>query len=857
MPSPSRIAALSVLAALATSCAEFVVPVRGVCGNRIVESGEDCDDPDDPQCGAANVEAACRLLCTPASGEEDEEDEEGEEGEELAVWRCEDGQRCGRDGVCRTPAGTFSDAPLRIDEAGARSIQRGDLDGDGRDELVFAFSEPDGMDVKVVYGDALDESTIVTLVDPIIAVLAVGDLTGDGLDDVFVAPESTPQVTEGSRVSLWRGSADRVPGVSVFPTLRTAGDDARLLVPTPERDRVLELAPAATRRWASGEAEAEELAPAAVDVARLGRRVAAADLDPNNGTCAGGPTLEGFARAELALALAGDGAVRLASSCGVDGLTELGSVALGGGTLGEAGALLVDGDGDGALDLLTQDGAGRVLIAYGVGDGGFHSSPAPQGAGDGAFASAPLLPVVTPGAGTLLAAADFDGDDALELVTERAFYPDPASCDASACERFAWPRPLEEAAAIDFNGDGALDVVGLHDDVLMVHLGGALGPLLFAAHEVGLNGAARELAVGDFNHDTVADVAFAELFEDELPSRADEVVRVVYGGSPSAWALESFGPFIEIERVVVEQTSRIVARTHDEQLRPAGAFIEPGAVEHDFGVALRRPTLVRAGEPAVAAVLVRPGDDAPRLGLLGFQGGTLSPYDVTTGDALDGSDAAGFHTLTAAIDLDGDDQDELLVLGPREGAGGVWVARLDPASRTWVVTSAFSVGPGFAARPIDAVSLAADHPPPGGGPGTTIAIGDLDGDGDPDVLATTDEPSPRVVALRNDDGALTAAGARVLTSPAAPALQLAHVAPWHADALGRARWVFAGVDGVALGRVNLAASTLELTPLLDAEVLAMTTADVNGDGLLDLALADAEEVSLHLAEESVGAPAPG
>jgi hypothetical protein len=89
-----------------------------VCGNHILEPGEECDNAS-PHCGQpdAGVTAACRIACNPA-----------------AMVACPSGYACGLDRVCRLPSGTYTVGP-GITIPGAK-VAIVDLDGDAAPDLV-------------------------------------------------------------------------------------------------------------------------------------------------------------------------------------------------------------------------------------------------------------------------------------------------------------------------------------------------------------------------------------------------------------------------------------------------------------------------------------------------------------------------------------------------------------------------------------------------------------------------------------------------------------------------------------------------------------------------------------------------
>ena len=820
-----RVRAHAPLGVLALAgCVDFVDPTLGVCGNRVVEEGEACDDPDDEACGLPSEPNACRLLCDPTA------EQSG----------CGDGQLCGSDGVCRRPSGGFDADTIDIDEEGARWMRVADLDGDGRQDLVVQFAEPD---IKIFHFDAASYE-LVSLRDPFAGIGAMGDFDDDGVGDVFLAPEPDHEPGGSSRVSLWRGAADRSPRSTDFATLRTEGEQGRVLAPTPERDRVIELVgPDHTRHWSSGAAAAVEMDAMGFGAAEPGRSIPSADLD--GGACEGAPDLVQFARPELAFAVPGAERVHVVSSCGGGTpAVSLPPVSLPGGRkLGGAGAFFFDADADGVLDLLAQSEGGRVHVAHGVGDGTFHSQrPPPPSGGDGMFDAVPLLSKVEPGAGRLLAVADFDADGAPELVTRTGYYPAPEQCGAE-CELLAWTVAPEEAVVVDFNHDGAPDIAAIFDDTLFVHLNGALPPFDFETHELELFGPTRHLVVGDFDRDTVQDLALAE-FDDDFEQ---EVIVAVYGGSVEPFGVERFGPFAGIDSLTVEQGRTFVARVQDADGRPAGAFVRRNEPEHDFGVVALGLDRARVeGQDSVGALTLLEEDGSAHLTQFQFVDGVLSPHDVVVGEAVDLDPHHALFALVQSIDLEGDGTDELVVLGSREGSGNVWLARLDGSGRHWTVESSQPTGVSVARRVVDE-DKQEDHPPPGGGPGAAVLVVDVESDGDSDILVTTDEDEPRLLWLENREGALVPGPILEVDD-----FELGSIAVWHPDEDGP-RFVVGGGDGLAFARIDAASASIDLDWIdEDVEVELVTTADVDGDGLLDLVYASEDAVVVRLALEIVG-----
>jgi FG-GAP-like repeat len=802
-------------------CYAFDEPQLGLCGNSIIETDEDCDDTDEEHC------RECHLVCTP----------------HVSTTGCPPSRVCGNDGLCRAASGEFAADPIRIDQAGTRWLAAGDLDGDHLEDIV---AQLDG-DLDAVHVSPQQSIDLVSAMGR----AAVGDLDDDGRADVVLgtfvgdAPGSLSVLREVREDDL-----TRVPAALVLPTLRTEGSFARL-VAVSEPDRVLELvAPDVTRAWHRGLQQALPLdPPLAIDPGQLAAAIAVADLDGDADPCADAVG----ARTEIALATIGAGAVSIASTCGGTDPFELvlrPPVVLPPGLgLGAAGTFFAAVNGDQQLDLVTQSEAGAVLVAYGVGDGTFHSdTDVPLASGDGNFAAAALW---SPDVGdeSLIAVADFDGDNAADLVTEHGYVLDPRTCTAPCL--VAWPQAVLAASAVDLNGDGALDLVSARERVLEVRLGhgGSADFGFTTAHEFPIAGTGSALAAGDFNGDTLSDVAFID-HGDSVETDVGDRVTVLYGGALDDWRLQSFGPFPTVESLVVDGLDTLVVRILDDQGRAAGAFIRPGASSADFGIEVHQPVVVRAGDArVVAAIALDPELDAERIVHFGFVDGALSPHDVVRGAILDGVPAGrGVDVLAAAIELGGDPEvDELVVLGTTAQGGTVWTFELDPATGEWSQLDRFVFDRGFARAPM---TVDEDAAPPSGGPGSSLAIGDVDGDGDADVLATTDEALPNAVVLVNDAGVLSATRLRETTH--FMAFELALLDHWHADGLGAMIWLVGGDDGVGLATVDLELGRLVIKDVSGAHASGLTAADVDGDGLLDLVIATDHDLRIHPAQERLG-----
>lgn len=176
------------------SCAELDEAELGVCGNHIHEPefGEDCDGSavqfgEGASCGSPSGSAPCRLACTA----------------QAVQTGCPPGWGCGTDGVCREPSGVL--------EAGAlpgevRAV--GDLDGDGRDDVVLRGSGgaaevaffTEGRNIAELF---VDPARRPISDDPAVLPI-VTRLTADGIDDLAL-----PLIGDDIAIRVFMGDSAR------------------------------------------------------------------------------------------------------------------------------------------------------------------------------------------------------------------------------------------------------------------------------------------------------------------------------------------------------------------------------------------------------------------------------------------------------------------------------------------------------------------------------------------------------------------------------------------------------------------------------------------------------------------------
>ena len=156
------------LAVLLAACTDFDTLDRGVCGNGLIEAGEDCDSTD-PSC------VRCAVTC----------DEQADCPTSAYA--------CGTDGLCHAPGGTLAPSapagPFQVND-----FQITDIGGDGTGDVVGLSRTS----IVVKTGDATGQlRTGASIVTPFqTGRPAFGDLDGDGsLDVTMTTPDGLVSYT--------------------------------------------------------------------------------------------------------------------------------------------------------------------------------------------------------------------------------------------------------------------------------------------------------------------------------------------------------------------------------------------------------------------------------------------------------------------------------------------------------------------------------------------------------------------------------------------------------------------------------------------------------------------------------------
>lgn len=588
---------LAGLLAAAATCADLGELEGGICGNGVVEADEDCEPLEGDNavdgCGAVHGDQPCRWICN-----------------DTTSCPVDEAWGCSVVGICRQASGTFElagEVPL---DAEATELGVGDFDADGRDDLVTVttrgdyqaayFGDDGRLQSTFLFASAMPGMDQRPATAPV-----VGELSGDGVDDVAVAqPEA---------LFVGRGQRDRTilptsysPYVIGAQSARGAVLEVLPTVPDPESpeygepqhvgDELLVLFEpvvgpneAATTRARCLTCATDDYTPEdAVMAGNMLQRLSLA-----TGRAAFAPTC-----AAVAFAKKDDRQVSVSALCTSDGKfnTRLFSssdhiVALAGDAkVGENAPFgypdavrLVDVNGDGRLDLLVQtaDGAScaagasplmsMVYVAYGT-DAGF------AGADDVSNVAEPLCPGQVVGAqyswlSMPMAVADLNGDGVADLAMPGTLLLSAGAAEGAEFSSttyqnagFAYEGGSIEAA--DVNADGAVDLIVATQNALSVTYYQGNGHGAFSEFSVAAAAPLRGYGIGDFDGDGLQDLAFAETAEDSGSNASEEAGRlsVAFGqafGPPSAPITMAWAPVVEWVAVGNLQHSEFVDATSD------------------------------------------------------------------------------------------------------------------------------------------------------------------------------------------------------------------------------------------------------------------------------------------------------
>lgn len=769
------------------ACRDLPELSHDVCGNGVLEAGEDCDLAGDPArgtdlaCAPPDDANACRYTC-------------------AAPAACPHGWACGDDAICRFGAGTLvlgASLALAHDD-----VTIGDIDGDRMGDPI-AFSDR-GVRIATASGGVIKASP-----DQLTGPGGAADLDGDGRTDV-VAPVSLG-------LEIARGETDgSVTPVSYAPYAAPASSW---------------FLPVRVPADASGDSVAA-LVPASVGVGSVVHlyRVPSGELE-HIVPIEDAPTPQGFAadsvRADLDASVAGDELVIVAPGSPIAWLlrpvvTIFGKVAMTptpiampdqpSYSVSDGRVRAADVTGDGALDLvfgiLDATGSGVAIAANASGTFG----PAVRSlAFADLAAAAPVSSVAAAHQEMPLAIGDLDGDSMLDAVAADAIVLGRDGAFVPVYRR-ATAEAWREAVITDVDRDGRPDVVVTSHaagiDVLRNLAGGFTRVAIDAA------GPTAMLRTGDLDADGLGDVLFRER------TSGRDRVRVLFGavgafappqavtGAPGIVRFE-VGRFADAFGVV-DTPDDLVLVSADSQR--GGVSMVGGAGDRRLSSPLFLARASRSDRPQAVitgrfrdagphtGLAALASDDAGRRQLWVFPGAveaafrSESAYTTSQLGALADLDVRRL----AAADLDGDGLDELVAIG-RDGSHRGQLIALD-------VT-------GNAAPRVTTIELDVGEP-------LDLAAADSDLDGRAEVVVTG---TAGVVLWR--------AGA-ISTVPGS----------------GMRSACFAQLDDDPQLELALVGDTLELREpdgitvrsvyALPARASLVRAGDLDGDGIADLAVGD-------------------
>lgn len=817
----------------------------GECGNRVIEAPEDCDTFStlDAVCRPPGTAGECHFDCTP------------KDGEQVA---CPPAFGCDTSHVCRRVTGRFERAEDPV-PGDAETLMSGDFDGDGRADIVNL--EPAGalgarrMSVHYFDTQALpvaEWTTNVLLNSHAVANLSEGDSRSDLL-------------ASGSAFGILLGQADRTLAPDIRPSYSLPGTLVRVvsifddqvdatsgLLVLAERDGTFELA-----RPGTGQRLLTKLCELPGSIATLAGKPAVGRLfEDDQHPCR-----------DLVLAVTGAQSISTYQACRRDETTGaphfresplMTTVDFDPPANVAGGPLLADFNGDAYLDVFVMSDRGPY-VAFG------------NGSELGALT--PYSIDVTPDPGVEipapLAAGDFTGDGLADLVTPLALLVSQAkeaSVVSYRISQTALGAPWSEACIGDVTGDGALDVVAASSDRPDLDWFAGTRTDRPNSFQIPTTHPARHLALGDFDGDAIRDVAFLELGAGPDDSDA---LRVAFGGdeasldSPVAAGNVTRG--LDVSALVDNQNDLradllVTHELDDSEGMPGNAlsllesggrrtFLAPiqlstfGTDALDSPIDQSNALAINGGhflapdrlDAVILGWSLTPNENNPPYAL--WLVADLASHRATTErlgwvfDELLVPHGDQYEPLVSlrSGDFDTDGIDEAVLAGPIEGGDRSMVAyaRVDAASR--------SVLPG------GSITLDLPCPPR---PGTWIE--DVDDDGANDVVLATGSPGidGSVVVLFNDGrGGFDADDVHVVIPESE---RPRAVSPYRPSAGEPLR--FAYVTDSAVRLVESHGKSRSFVALGDVAALTagtgITVGDVNGDSVLDIAVADAGSIQV-------------
>lgn len=851
--SRSRLSACCALFITLLGCTSFPVIEANECGNAVVEAGEDCDTFPDIKggiCRAKGQIAACHYDCRL--------NVDGSRG------MCPRDMGCAGDGICRRATGDLS-PPVLVSSEVASWISSADYDGDGRPELLS--TEPTNLllqsRLSLHYFD-IDAHLLETRTFPRVTTRPiVRRANADEADDLIFS---------NFGIGMLPGRKDREWVPSSFSSYQV--DDTVLHVAAVLDQDVDDATAIAVLTKLNGE---EGVHVPSRDSKRLAVRwklsQPLSDLmaEPTDADLFVGT--ESPCR-ELIYAFKSERSAHVLDLCQPGTDPKIADVAwravprehvvsLPSGVHTTAAPLAADVDGDGHLDLLLGTDKG-AHVAYG--DGSKLDATAVQLQilvlkRDEPDRSTALAPIPQP-----LAAGDVTGDGVADFVLPRGVVGSRRSpIDGSVVYDDVFlnrGEPWTTARVVDLNKNGLADIVAATVGTAGISfLNGTERPFPVGT-QLSTRGSVRFFTTGDFNGDSVEDIAYAD---DGSGNSVPGSLNIAYGAADSTplepvriaelAGITQLGrqPDGGLDDLFASSTEQIAGKTRtkltifggdasrlpfapyalvtfpndgnlEDYVAPAllaGSFTAPSATDV---VALGTQDILKDGwthwlVPNIAAGEVSPQllADAPQRDVLPV---TLDPRGLR------------ISVASAAVDTDKDGLDEAVWMMP-EGESGCAVVLYDISVSESAVNRRFKLSLG---EPCTAPELQA---------------ADLDGDGSLDLLLLLDKsPGARLQILWNDgNGGFSLTERSFVQDPSQRGVRGFALFPSrNSDDPQRLAFITQSALYVAVPRAEARELEVALQVKAFRDARGVVVTDPNGDTFDDIVVADADGLWLLQAE---------
>ncbi|MDD9941933.1 MAG: FG-GAP and VCBS repeat-containing protein [Myxococcales bacterium] len=829
-------AAVIALCFTAMGCGALPSIEPGVCGNGVLEPGEDCDGfgRDQLACRPPGQPGECHLDCSPRAG-----------GSPLA---CPTGYGCDADQVCREATGEFVAVPDQV-AGSAYSLLALDLNGDGQDDVI-SQRRPSVLGltkIRAHYFDRFGAPSSTWVSNDPLGTPAPVALSGN--------PGNSLAHTRYGKVGVLSGAGGGALISEALPSFFLRTDQGRVI---PVLDEPIGQGPAlVVLTELDGETGlfVEAQAKRALEQ-KLALRFGVDDLaaEPLHVDLSVG--LQSPCR-ELVLAVRGRSSLQVYDLCEFDetaGRVRWREQPLEVSLRLEPSARITNGlvagdfDGDGHTDLLFDTDEG-IYVVRGREDHPTPPVPVQLRRQDG-------QPLAMP-----LAAGDLSGDGRADVVTPTGISLSVPSSEPSVLSFYSgWVRiePAWTAAAIaDFNGNDLLDVIAVSDAALDMSFFNGTGGYSLNPFTVVTDRPIAHLATADFDGDLIED---AVIVQRGTHGREDEV-SIAFGseaGAPLAPQpiarvahVEQVVPFRSFGETTYSLLGMMFAQTDREGNDGYGVaflvgngdrrlpcvvelstFGDDESLDSDLGLAVVAGAFTAQETTDVMVLAAKdeenvrdygawllPEIDARRADMRSLGWGLSEDVSVV----VDRDTASKLAATLAAGDLDGDGVDEVVMTVPDRSR-----------EHCLLVTARVAMeGHKLAFRPAMELEEPCEDD-------TQLALADLDSDGSTDLLLLIGDPDQARVLYAlwgQEDGRLDPANATFLAPDgmAPRAFDLLPGPPGQRPAVA-----FVEPGGLFLmrarGRPRSRRDPERVAPLSHGTGLA--AADVNGDGVRDLVVAD-------------------